>query len=176
MRKNVMVGMLMMGLMFCGTKGYGQITSNSSVSATGTVFDKYNVLGVPHLKIERSDGSKLAASCDSGFPVDAECEGASIGETAWGRASCFMGVCEWGCLDVIHDCSPSEIDSFYLTGTVIEKSFCAGNVYMTILRNGSEIYGFCPGSTCNGVDVQDSMSGFLDVGCGNSEWRDVSGS
>lgn len=67
----------------------------SWVTAEGTVHSKWTSGGALYLKIERPDGSKVAADCMFTDQILFDCQAAAIGSQAQGRARCENGVCTW---------------------------------------------------------------------------------
>lgn len=146
----------------------------SSVSATGQVHSIWTSGGVTFLKIERPDGSKVAADCASGVIAN-ECAIANIGDDAWGRASCTMGYCAWTCIDVNPYCSEYssgqhiQIEEAGVSG----KESCAGVTYLTLIAVGlGEFKARCNSqsqSACDTVILNDTVNADIHFFCNEIE-------
>lgn len=151
---------------------------SSSVSATGIVDSVWTSGGMRYLRILRSDNSTLTADCGSSTSaIDTqECSIATPQETSWGRADCNGGFCSWSCLDVVDNCSGSET-IVGISGTVVGKDLCAGNLYLTVLVSGSgEIRARCLGDLyddCDSKALNSSVNAGIRLKCSDGEWSYV---
>lgn len=152
----------------------------SVVSATGTVHSRFITSEGQWLKIERPDGSKVAALClDSGDDayIGYECGTANIGEPAWGEAACSGGFCTWTCIDVTTtDCNSWTFP--IITGTLVQKDSCAGELYATVRQSdGSEVVAHCDGpgmeAECQSTSINQQVTAYLRFGCYvEKDWLD----
>lgn len=75
--------------------------ATSFVSAEGEVHSVWvTVSGITYLKIERPDGSKVAADCHFTDAILNECQRSTPGDPAAGFARCDGGFCTWLTLEV----------------------------------------------------------------------------
>lgn len=148
--------------------------ATTSVSATGVVHSVWTTMGVTHLKIEEPDGNKVAAACNANIFTTEECAIATVGEAAWGRATCSGGVCTWTCLDVENQCL-SNGQLFTFNGTVLSKESCTGILYLTMLSNGTELTAQCDNyEECQDVDIDQPIAGSMLFKCGETNWLSIS--
>lgn len=144
----------------------------TSVAATGVVHSVGTVNGVNYIKIQEASGYILTADCSAGGQVGYECQTATPGETAWGRATCSGGYCSWACLDVVDSCAGSTT-TLALNGTVVGKDLCAGVMYMTLHVGSSDIRTRCPGDMyddCDSVPMNSAVAAGISLHCNDSQW------
>lgn len=147
----------------------------TSFTASG---DVYSINSTNGLKIQKADGSKVAALRGNNPLVWLEYDNASPGEYAFGRATCNGGVCVWSCLEVVDECTTGG-KYFALSGVVTGKDSCAGVLFVTVLINtGGEMRAPCLGEVaamCQGVDIGESVYTEFDLTCGDTYWRAMVG-